>query len=59
LIDDGSRYAQALRSAGVPVRYTEYLGVPHGFLSMPGLGRAASQARAEIVAFLTEAFAAA
>jgi acetyl esterase len=34
--DDGIRYAGALRAAGVPVRLTNYLKVPHGFLSMPG-----------------------
>ena len=34
--DDGIRYADALRAAGVPVRLTNYLKVPHGFASMPG-----------------------
>jgi acetyl esterase len=34
--DDGIRYADALRAAGVPVRLTNYLRVPHGFASMPG-----------------------
>lgn len=33
--DDGIRYAEALRAAGVPVRLTNYLGVPHGFASFP------------------------
>jgi len=32
----------------VPVRYTNYLGTPHGFPSMPRLCRAAPQAIAEI-----------
>jgi acetyl esterase len=54
LVDDGRRYAEALRHADVPVRYTEYVGVPHGFLSMPGMTRSATQARTEIVAFLAE-----
>jgi acetyl esterase/lipase len=49
LRDDGSRYAEALREAGVQVRYTEYLGVPHGFVSVPGLARPAWQALREIV----------
>jgi acetyl esterase len=34
--DDGIRYADALRVAGVPARHTNYLRVPHGFASMPG-----------------------
>lgn len=56
LLDDGARYAEALRAAGVPVRYTRYLGVPHGFLSMPGITRTAAQARAEIADHLAQAF---
>jgi acetyl esterase/lipase len=48
LQDDGRVYAERLREAGVPVRYTNYLGMPHGFLSMPRLCRAAPQAVAEI-----------
>ena len=50
LRDDGIRYAAALRSAGVPVRFTEYVGVPHGFLNFPGICRIAPQAMAEICA---------
>ncbi len=34
--DDGIRYAEGLRAAGVPVRLTNYLRMPHGFASMPG-----------------------
>jgi acetyl esterase len=48
LREDGVRYAAALRSAGVPVRFTEYVGMPHGYLNFPGLCRAAPQAMAEI-----------
>jgi acetyl esterase/lipase len=48
LRDDGVLYAARLEAAGVPVRHTEYLGMPHGFLSMPRLCRAAPQALAEI-----------
>jgi acetyl esterase len=47
---DGTRYAEKLRSAGVPVRFTEYLGMPHGFLNFPGLCRSAPQALAEVLA---------
>ena len=48
LRDDGRRYAEALEKAGVEVRLTDYVGMPHGFLSMPGICRSAPQARAEI-----------
>jgi len=47
--DDGVRYADALRAAGVPVRLTEYVGMPHGYLSFPRLCRSAPQALAELV----------
>ncbi|MGL5858578.1 MAG: alpha/beta hydrolase [Angustibacter sp.] len=52
LVDDGARYARALQDAGVPVRYTEYVGAPHGFISFPGAAPAAAQAIAEAAAFL-------
>jgi uncharacterized protein len=50
LREDGARYAAALQSAGVPVRFTEYVGMPHGYLNFPGICRAAPQALAEICA---------
>jgi acetyl esterase/lipase len=50
LREDGVSYAAALRSAGVPVRLTEYVGMPHGYLNFPGLCRSAPQAMAEICA---------
>jgi acetyl esterase/lipase len=50
LRDDGARYAAALRSAGVPVRFTEYVGMPHGYLNFPRVCRAARQALAEMCA---------
>jgi len=50
LREDGVRYAAALREAGVPVRFTEYAGVPHGSVNFPGLCRSAAQAIAEICA---------
>jgi acetyl esterase/lipase len=46
--DDGVRYADALRASGVPVRTTEYVGMPHGYLSFPRLCRCAPQALAEL-----------
>jgi acetyl esterase len=51
LRDEGRAYAEHLAAAGVPTRLTEYVDVPHGFVSLPGLSGAASQAVAELVAF--------
>jgi acetyl esterase/lipase len=48
LRDDGILYAARLEAADVSVRHTDYVGMPHGFLSMPRLCRAAPQALAEI-----------
>ncbi len=50
LRDDGLRYARTLREAGVPTRVTSYVGMPHGFLSFPGIYHAAPQALAELSA---------
>jgi acetyl esterase len=47
---EGVRYGAALRAAGVPVRLTTYVGMPHGFLNFPGLSRSAPQALAELCA---------
>lgn len=47
--DDGARYADALRRAGVGVRWTNYIGLPHGFASFPGVARTGAQSRAELV----------
>jgi acetyl esterase len=49
LRDDGTRYAEALRAAGVAVRATNYVRVPHGFASFPGAVPVAAQHRAELV----------
>jgi acetyl esterase/lipase len=57
LRDDVVRYAAALRAAGVPVRFTEYVGMPHGFVNFPGLSRAAHQAMAEVCAEQSAALA--
>ena len=48
--DDGRRYSDVLQAAGVPVRTTEYVGMPHGFMSFPRLCRSAPQALAELCA---------
>lgn len=50
--DDGIRYAEALRAAGVEVRLTNYVGAPHGFASIPGAIPAGHQHRAELIAEL-------
>jgi acetyl esterase len=55
LREDGVRYAAALRRAGVPVRLTEYIGMPHGYLNFPGVCRGAAQAMAEVCAQLRDA----
>jgi acetyl esterase len=50
--DDGARYADALRAAGVSTRHTNYLRVPHGFVSFPGACAAGPQQRWELVSEL-------
>ena len=52
LRDDGLRYAAALRAAGVEVRATNYVRVPHGFASIPGAVPVAAQHRGELVSEL-------
>jgi acetyl esterase len=53
--DDGVRYADALRAVGVPVRLTEYVGTPHGYLNFPRICGASRQALAEICEEITNA----
>lgn len=48
LCDNGRQYAEVLRAAGVPVRYTCYRGAVHGYLNMPGVVPAAHQAIDEV-----------
>jgi acetyl esterase len=52
LLDNGARYSEALAAAGVPVRYTEYDGAIHGFMSLPGVVPVAKRALDDIVEFL-------
>ena len=48
LLDDGREYAQALASAGVPVKLSVDAGMTHGFLWMGGVVDRAREALAEI-----------
>ncbi|HEY1077565.1 MAG TPA: alpha/beta hydrolase fold domain-containing protein, partial [Fontimonas sp.] len=48
LRDDGARFARKLADAGVPGRYVNYPGMPHGFFFMPRICSAAAQGIAEI-----------
>lgn len=50
LRDDGPRYAERLRAAGVAVDHVNYRNMAHGFLSMPKVWPDAPQALADIVA---------
>ena len=52
LRDEGTAYAERLAEAGVSMRHTRYVGVPHGFLSLPGICPPAHQALAELVTFI-------
>lgn len=52
LRDEGTAYADRMAEAGVPTRHTRYVGMPHGFLSLPGTCPAAHQALAELVDFV-------
>ena len=52
LHDDGATYAEALRSAGVPVEYREYPGMIHAFFGMvPAVDDAMNAQRAVWAAF--------
>jgi acetyl esterase len=59
LLDDGVAYADRLREAGVPVTYSCYDGMVHGFLSMAGVLDGGKRAIAESAAALRAALAAA
>ena len=48
LRDEGTVYADRLADAGVAVRHTNYVGVPHGFASFPGATTVGRQHRAEL-----------
>lgn len=55
LLDNGAHYRDALVADGVPVRYAEYQGAIHGFMSLPGVVPVAKRALDDIVDFLRQA----
>lgn len=52
LLDDGRKYSEQLRAAGVCVHYKEYPQLIHGFFSIPGVSKEAMQAYQDIRNFL-------
>jgi acetyl esterase len=56
LRDDGELYADRLRDAGVPVKYTEYKGMIHGFYWMTGVLDQAQRLHDEIAREVRAAF---
>lgn len=57
LHDDGERYADALRRAGVAVEYREYKGMIHGFFGMVPIIDDAMNAQRAVAAAFSRAFA--
>jgi acetyl esterase len=57
LHDDGERYADALRRAGVPVEYREYAGMIHAFFGMVPMVDDAMAAQRQVWAAFKRAFA--
>ena len=57
LADDGQRYVEALRKAGVPVESKLYPGMIHGFFGMAPSVDGAVEAQADACAALRRAFA--
>lgn len=58
LLDNGAHYAQKLEGDGVEVRYTEYAGLFHGFMSLPGVMPGARVGLDQIISTLIGDFAA-
>jgi acetyl esterase len=57
LHDDGERYADALRRAGIAVEYSEYKGMIHGFFGMVPIIDDAMVAQRVVAAAFRQAFA--
>ncbi len=57
LHDDGERYAEALRRAGVAVEYREFAGMIHGFFGMVPIIDDAMNAQRVVAAAFKQAFA--
>lgn len=57
IVDDCRAYAERLKAEGVPVRYSEYQGLIHGFFAMGKAFSAAQTAMEEATAALREALA--
>ena len=56
LTDDARAYADKLAEAGVSVRYSEYAGMIHGFVTMGRILPDAGEAISEMAGALREAF---
>jgi acetyl esterase len=59
LRDEGERYAEKLKAAGVPIAMSRYDGVNHGFMFWAGIVDKADVAMSEACAWLRRIFAAA
>ena len=56
LQDEGKAYAEKLQTAGVPVSYTHYEGMLHGFITQPGFIEKSREALSECANKLRLAF---
>lgn len=56
LLDDGARYAEKLKAAGVPVEYIEYQGMVHVFFQMPKYLKKGKEAHEKVAKTLRNIF---